>query len=321
MSSETKKRIKVKRIQRRRHKFRVLIRLFMFTIFFGFIGWMGYHLYDWGNRAYSSISMHPKKSESLSATKQMEGYTNILLLGVDEGTTGEKGKHVDTLLLLSMDNKQGRMRAISVPRKTMVQMPGNKLEQPISGAYEAGGEPLLSRLVSELLGVPVHQYVAVDIKAVADIVDILGGVDLYVEEDMEYEDPEINLRIHIKKGYQHLEGEQAQQYLRFRGDELGDIGRVQRQQKFLAAIYKKILSLDVMTKVPQLVELLQKRVVTSAEIFDSAQLISVIKGLSGENIQSVMIPGTLVKNSDYWRVDQQAKKERMAELFPELAVQ
>ena len=67
-------------------------------------------------------------------------------------------------------------------------------------------------------------------------VDILGGVDLYVERNMNYDDPFANLSIHLTKGYQHLDGQKAGQYGRFRYDELGDIGGVQRQQRFLKAL-------------------------------------------------------------------------------------
>lgn len=323
MKSETGRRIKKKRIRRRRHFLQMIVRIIVFCALGLGLGWFGYHVYAWATHTYSSYyasfqDYEKRKAERRSAADaNFDGYTNVLLLGIDEGTTGEAGKHADALLLMSFNNANGKVRTLSIPRGTLVVLPGQKEPQRISDAYPIGGPQLVTRAIIQLLGVSVHQYVAVDIKALTEIVDILGGIDLYVEEDMKYEDPEVRLKIDIQKGFQHLNGEKAQQYLRFRGDELGDIGRVKRQQKFVAAFYKKVLSLDAVTKVPQLAELLQKRVVTSAEIFDSARLISLIKGLSGEPPQAVLLPGTAKAGDDtVWQVNETEMKTKIAEMFP-----
>lgn len=325
MKSETGRRIKKKRIQRRRHLLRKILRIIVICIFGAVAGWFIYQLYNIGTAAYNnyqeSYQGYKKRTEQrrAEADEHFDGYTNVLVMGIDEGTTGKPGKHADALLLLSFDNAKGTLRVLSVPRGTLVTLPGQKVPQRISDVYAAGGAQLVTRKIIELLGVSVHQYVAIDTKALTEMIDILGGIDLYVEENMHYEDPEVKLKIDIQKGFQHLDGEKAQQYLRYRGDELGDIGRVKRQQKFVAAFYKKVLSLDAVTKVPQLKELFEKRVVTSAEIFDSAHLISVIKGLSGEMPPAVLLPG-VPKNGDdtVWQVNEPEMKAKIAEMFPVL---
>lgn len=328
MKSETTKNIKVKRIKRRRRRFRIFIKCLVLILFFGIIGWIGFHVYEWGARTYNAYYSSFREYETRKAEKRnagderFDGYTNVLIMGIDEGIPEEQGKHADALVMLSFDNNKGKVRTISIPRGTLITLPGQKEPQQIGSVFSMGGAPLTVRATSQLLGVAVHQYVVVEEKVLEEIVDILGGIELYVEENMDYEDPEAALKIHLKKGYQLLDGKQSLHYLRFRSDELGDIGRIKRQQKFVRAFYKKVLNLDVMTKVPQLAELMQKRLKTSAEIFDSAHIISVIKGLSGELPKAVVIPGTPQKDNDtVWMVNQQELTAKMTELFPEMAVQ
>ena len=167
------------------------------------------------------------------------------------------------------------------------------------------------------MGVSVHQYIIVDMSTFAEIVDILGGIDLYVETDMDYDDPEGELSIHFKQGYQHLDGENTQKYLRYRGTELKDVGRAQRQQRFVKALYTKILQLETIPKLPAIADIFQKRITTSAEVFDSAHLANVLRKLASDTPQTVMLPGAPAADDDtMWLPDQTDIDEKMHELFP-----
>ena len=95
---------------------------------------------------------------------------------------------------------------------------------------------MAKQTIANLLRIPIHYYALANWQGFIEIINLIGGVDLYVDKDMRYEDPYAKLKIDIKHGYQHLDGEKSGQYVRFRSDELGDIGRVQRQQKFLKAL-------------------------------------------------------------------------------------
>ena len=121
---------------------------------------------------------------------------------------------------------------------------------------------MAKQTVANLLQVPIHYYVLVDWRAFIDVIDLIGGVDLYVEKDMYYEDPYADLVIDIKHGYQHLDGKRAGEYVRFRKDELGDIGRVQRQQKFMKAAAAQIFNIDTVTKIPALFSTVDRHVET-----------------------------------------------------------
>lgn len=143
----------------------------------------------------------------------------------------------------------------------------------------------------------------------------MGGLDIYVEENMDYDDAESGLSIHIPQGYQHLSGEDVQKYLRYRGEKLGDVGRVQRQQKFIKALYTKVLQLDTIPKLPAIADLFRNRMETSAEIFDSAHLANVLRKMSSDPPTTLMLPGS--ENVDGAWVPNVAELEaRMSELFP-----
>ena len=108
---------------------------------------------------------------------------------------------------------------------------------------------MAKQTVANLLRVPIHYYALANWRGFIDVVNLIGGVDIYVDKDMYYEDPYADLVIDIKHGYQHMDGETAGKYVRFRKDELGDIGRVQRQQKFLKAAAEQMFSVQNVAKI------------------------------------------------------------------------
>ncbi|MBR4695238.1 MAG: LCP family protein, partial [Selenomonadaceae bacterium] len=214
-------------------------------------------------------------------------------------------------------NESGRVRVITIPPDTWISFPGYEGEGRISTLYPRGGEPIMVRAVSNLLGISIHQYIAVDMKTFAELIDILGGIDAYVEEDMNYDDPESGLSIHLQKGYQHMDGDMAQKYLRYRGTGLGDVGRVQRQQRFIKALYQKALQLDTIPKLPAIADIFQHRMTTSAEIFDSAHLANVLRHMNSDVPVTLMLPGQSAEDDDrIWIPNQNEIDLRIRELFP-----
>ena len=165
------------------------------------------------------------------------------------------------------------------------------------------------------MSISIHQYVVIDMNTFADLIDVLGGVDIYVEENMDYEDPESGLEIHLAKGYQHLDGYEAQKYLRFRGESLGGVGRVQRQQKFIKSLYTKILQLETIPKLPAIADIFKNRMETSAEIFDSAHLANVLRRMSSDPPVTTMLPGAEDAEGAFV-ADIDGVDKMIAELFP-----
>lgn len=319
MTNTTQDNIDKKRKTNRRRRKIVLFRLIFVLIILSLIGsaflFAGYSLYNAGLRVYDEfVEMYQgyndrKTARMGAADPKFDGYTNILILGVDDSERQE----ADTIMVLSFSNETGNSRIIGIPRDTWITTRNNTGK--IATLYSWGGASLIVREVSKLLGISIHQYIIIDMATFAELIDVLGGLDIYVEENMDYIDESAGLEIHIEQGYQHLSGEDVQKYLRYKGEKLGDVGRVQRQQKFIKALYAKVLQLDTIPKLPAIADIFRNRMETSAEIFDSAHLANVLRKMSSDPPTTLMLPGS--ENVDGAWVPNIAEIEvRMSELFP-----
>ena len=315
---------KIRRKRRRIAVFRLLFLLVVFGLLVSAVVFVGYAVINWGRHIYYEYQEmyqgYTQRQETKRGTidPKFDGYTNVLILGLDDGAAEGRtaGPNADTIMLMSMVNESGRVRIITIPPDTWVSVPGGG-EERLSALYPQGGAPLMVRSLSALLGISIHQYIAIDMKTFADLIDILGGVDAYVEEDMNYDDAEGNISIHLPQGYQHLNGKQAQQYLRYRSDDLDDLGRMQRQQRFCKALYQNLLQLRTLTKLPTIAEIIKQRVETSAEIFDSVYLANTLRHLSSVPPESIILPGApAADDPSIWVLDDAAAAQRIQELFP-----
>lgn len=308
-----------KKVRRRRRLkiFRLLFLIVILGLFISAVLFVGLGVYNAIGSVYNEITSiyqgynDRKTARTGPIDPKFDGYTNILILGVDNGEEGLQ--NADTILVLSFSNDTGKSRLISIPRDTWVE--ADSAQGRIGTFYGWGGASLMVRHVSALLGISIHQYVVIDMNTFADLIDILGGVDIYVEEDMDYEDPESGLEIHLTQGYQHLDGYEAQKYLRFRGERLGDVGRVQRQQKFIKSLYSKVLQLETIPKLPAIADIFQTRMETSAEIFDSAHLANVLRRMSSDPPATTMLPGAENEEGAFIP-DIEGVDQLMVELFP-----
>ena len=171
-----------------------------------------------------------------------DGKLHVLIIGEDDGLVAP-GKSVtgrsDTLMVASYDPKSGDVSLLSIPRDTLVEIPGRVNQDKINHAFVFGGVDLTLRTVSKFLNMPLRYYVHVQTDGFRRIVDALGGVTIDVEKNMRYKDEAGDLYINLKQGEQVLTGKQAEGYVRYRLD--SDIKRTERQQKFIAAALKGFL--------------------------------------------------------------------------------
>lgn len=288
----------------------------------------GYFVANWGWQKYQEVAdMYAGYLERQQQTRgvieeRFTDYTNVLVLGIDDEVNIDDipERRADAILLVSLDNRTGDVRIINIPRDTLIEMPLDKNRLKLGTIYSLGGPTLMLRTVNQLLGISIHQYVVVDMIAMTKLIDTMGGIDLYIEHDMDYDDPESGLAIHMKQGYRHLDGEGAEHYLRYRGGDLGDLGRTQRQQKFVKALYEKILTIETLAKLPDLIEVFQQNIVTSAEVFDSADLGNVIMKLSNKPPRTIVLPGVSPKeDATIWIMDREKTDSMIEELFPPTA--
>ena len=142
---------------------------------------------------------------------------------------------------------------------------------------------------------------------------------------MHYEDPYANLKIDIKHGYQHLDGEKSGQYVRFRSDELGDIGRVQRQQKFLKALGLQMFSIENITKIPKILATAKEYIETDMDTVTMLKAARSFKILSDNHIRSGMLYGNFYDSPtsgiSYWRANRADIEKSLTEVdIPFMAV-
>ncbi|MCR5834479.1 MAG: LCP family protein [Selenomonadaceae bacterium] len=319
MANTTKENIDKKRKSIRRKRrvrfFRLIFVLVMICLVCSAILFVSFAVYNAGVRVYSEFTdmyqgYNDRRTSNMGQIDpKFDGYTNILVLGVDDG----ERQNADTILVLSFSNDTGKSRIIAIPRDTWITSSNHSGR--LGELYSWGGASTLVREVSSLLSISIHQYVIIDMATFAELIDVLGGLDIYVEEDMDYEDENAGLSIHIGQGYQHLDGAGVQKYLRYRGEKLGDVGRVQRQQKFIKALYAKVLQLDTIPKLPAIADIFRNRMQTSAEIFDSAHLANVLRKMSSDPPSTFMLPGS-ENEEGIWIPNNAEIAERINLLFP-----
>ena len=328
-SENSRENIKKRRSQRARRRrmaflkgiFRLICTIFLLAA----VGIGGYYVVGWGVQAYRDVRdmyeayLIRQEANRGEVDVRFDGYTNVLVLGQDDAVNMDSAeeKRADAILLISMENATGKVRILNIPRDTWVKMAQDKGETRLANVYAVGGAPLMVRTINQMFDISIHQYVVIDLATFGQIVDAVGGIDLYIERNMDYDDPEAGLSIHMKQGYRHLDGVGAEHYLRYRSDDLGDLGRTQRQQKFVKAFYAKLLRVDTLPKVPAIADILKHNVTTSAELFDSVHIGNVIRKLNIEPPRTIMLPGDFSRDDDtVWIMDRAATDEIIHELFP-----
>lgn len=277
-----------------------------------------------GGLAYN-ILFKPKPvtvapTEEMTQDETLNKRINVLLLGTDDGDSEDMDKDIpkrtDAMLVLSFDPEHNDVAIVSLPRDTRVTIPGRRWPDKINAAYAYGGVTMAKQTVANLFQIPIHYYMQVDWRGFIDVVDLLGGVDMYVEHDMDYEDPYADLKIHIKKGFQHLDGQKSGEYVRFRHDELGDIGRVQRQQKFLKTLGSQFFEVQNLMKIPALVATVTKYVDTDMDVMTMIKAANTFKVFGKNAIKSEMLYGDFktIDDISYWQTSPSQVRRTLDEL-------
>lgn len=244
------------------------------------------------------------KVESIKESVQHDektGKINICIVGKDNT---EDSHRADTILFTTLDLDNKTVQVLSIPRDTRVQIPGRGWDK-INHAYPYGGIELLNRTLINYLGMPIHYYIELDYSSFPKIVDLLGGVDIYVEKRLKYVDKAGDLYIDIPQGLQRMDGETALKFVRFRHDALGDIGRIKRQQQFMKALLQKIANQAVSTKMPTLLKEILQAVQTDLPAEEALKLAMYFRDMPPQNIRFFTLPGkpAVLSGVSYWLGD------------------
>ncbi len=228
---------------------------------------------------YYGVQQNAANLQSPVSSERM----NILLAGVDyaHGCT-------DAILLVSLSPDANSIKILSVPASAKTTVAGGDIK--LGAVYSVGGADMLIEKVTELVPIPVHHYIAADISCFQKIVDLLGGVEFDVPYDMYYQDPSQGLLIDLKKGVQRLDGEAAQQLVRYTESFTASDGRDNVQLAFLeAAILQKRDSLALL---PEVLNELSKNANTDFAIYDAASYTEYAKLFFHADIFSRRLSGT-----------------------------
>lgn len=264
------------------------------------------------NRAYDPSKAFPGRDE-----------INILLMGrdVDRDRYGRivhtRGR-TDTMMLVHVDFRDQSADILSLPRDTLVHIPGYRGKRRISYANALGGPQLAVDTVADFLGVRPEYYVLVNFKGFEKAIDAIGGLEVTVDKRLDYDDNWGDLHIHLKPGTQVLNGEQAMGFVRYRqskdGDMESDFVRISRQQELLRAIKAKLSSPGVLFKVPSVLDTIKNDVEGNLSSAQMLCLAHFLKNLADESrIRTETLPA--MSGGVFVRADVDAAQDLVKEMF------
>ncbi len=293
--------------------------LSLLLLFLLIVGGIGYAFYDQVKNwvAHSEILPNLTYQEDGEGLDLVPGRplptwegterVNILVMGVDERESEEGPWRTDTMMILTIDPLTQSGGMLSVPRDLWVPIPGFD-EGRINTAnyvgdlydYPGGGPALAMRTVEYNLGVRIHYYVRVNFRAFIELVDLIGGIDVYVEEEIndptypssDPADPNGFDPLYIPAGWQHMDGRLALRYARTRHGS-SDFERAERQQQVLMAILDKVTRLDLLPQVApraaEMWEMLNESVQTDLTLDQIVRLANLATQVSRDSIRAGVI--------------------------------
>lgn len=251
-----------------------------------------------------------KQEELLTAHDK----ATIMIMGVDE-REDDVGRS-DTLMIATIDPIKDKASLLSIPRDTRVGIRGYGYDK-INAAYAYGGEKLTQETVEDFLGLDIDHYVIINTHAFVKIIDAIGGIDVYVDKRMYYEDPwddDGGLIIDLYPGLQHMDGKTAVTYVRYR-DEEGDIGRIKRQQTFMKACVDQVTSPSIIPKLPAVISEVASAIKTDLSIRQMLEFAGTLKQAQKNQMTAEMVPGRpmYIDDVSYWIPDVGSIREAVAE--------
>ncbi len=231
---------------------------------------------------------------------------NLLVFGTDKG-----GLRSDVIMVLSVDPINDTVTLMSIPRDTKVKINGKT--QKINAALQIGQESLAVQTVKDLTGIAIHDYLTVNFAAVETVIDELGGVQFDVPCDMNYEDPTQDLYIHISKGDQLLNGEDAVKVLRFRRYPMGDLQRNQVQQDFFHAVFEQKLRAKYIAKIPAIYGTISENIKSSMSVSELLSYVNTITKMDEPLVQTFELPVSIA--DPYVVIDQWEADEILTQYF------
>jgi LCP family protein required for cell wall assembly len=226
----------------------------------------------------------------------------VLMLGLDYDYTltdqpSSKDARTDKIEAYAIDFPAKVIKTIAVPRDMDAIVNGH--EDKINDAYHYGGQANSDAVIGGLLGLPKNdkgtyfdRYLALRINASKDVINAIGGLDVPVTETLNYDDTWGHLHIHFKPGLQHMDGDQAVSYARFRHDACSDPCRIKRQQQISRLIIEKLKNdkFNDLAHMASLIDVIRKNVDTNFTIDEMKSLGWAFRDLNVADIHQSQVP-------------------------------
>ncbi len=231
---------------------------------------------------------------------------NILLTGYDIDHHGIS--RTDTIMIASLDTSTRDFNIISIPRDSRVDIP-DRGRGRINSAYAYGGIDLTIETIEKFLQIPIDYYVNIDFQGFINLVNAMDGVELEIEDNMYYVDEAGDLFIDFSPGTKTLDGEEALKYVRYRDPIRADIGRIERQQKFIKSALGQLLQPSMITNIPEVTSETLNSVYTDINFSDALPFLSLVLDIEVDEINTVKLPGSpeTINGASYWIIDEDEK--------------
>lgn len=225
--------------------------------------------------------------------KNNDNSNNILLLMSDRTS-----KNTDTIMIINTNFKKRKIYVLSIPRDTKVYYENKNIK--INSLYASIGANKTIDVIENLLNISIKNYVHINLDALQDIVDSLGGVDYYVPVAMHYEDPTQDLKIHFEKGLYHFNGDQVEKFLRFRKNsndmtnsiyDGSDINRISVHHDFIKEFIHQKSNLSVLTKLDDIYRIINKNMSSNISFSEVLGFINNKDIYNSDNIEFITLPG------------------------------
>ena len=243
---------------------------------------------------------------------------------------GESLNLTDTIMIGKYDPNSQKASLVSIQRDTFI---GDNPKRAtaydkINSVYQGKNSEKILKEVNELTGLNLKYYVAIDTKGLKELVDAIGGVEFYVPMDMKYDDTSQDLHINLKEGLQKLNGDQAEQVLRFRHNNDGttypssygtqDTGRMRTQREFIIATLKQTLKPQNIFKLKQVIDIMSENVKTNLDFNEIKAYVPYAVKFDADNIKTGMVPGDveMCNGVSLYIANERKTKALVNELFP-----
>jgi polyisoprenyl-teichoic acid--peptidoglycan teichoic acid transferase len=234
---------------------------------------------------------------------------NILIMGIEpikdtvDGSPESFAGKSDAMQMVRLNPSDKSLRVLSIPRDTMIALPEKGLTK-VSEANAQGGPVLAARVVSRTLNnAPIDRYIRISPSGLRQLVDQLGGIEIFVPQAIEYKDSSGRM-LTLVSGWQTLKGEQAEMFARFREPGLGDLPRVQRQQALMKALMARLSSPTILPRLPRLTRMMRRYFDTNLKIEEMMALVNFSLNVERDNFQMAILPGGFSRFSQdpnsYW---------------------